>query len=313
MADDFSGNTSYGVLIRHHVLPLNRRGAEWQNVLSLGTTLALASELYQPLDDGLRWFVAPSVELRRQPQTTWSQGQEVGEYHFETARGRLDLGRALARWGELRLGAFALNGHGETQVGVAPFADTHTQVIGGALQLRVDSFDSAHFPRHGTSLVASTTHGFEGWGSELGYHQVALDLDQAWTFGKLTLRPGVAVGVNLDDETNVFALYPLGGFLRLSGLEQNELWGQRFGLARIVCYRQLAHVALASARANVYTGVSLEAGNVVAADDPVAWQTFIAAGSLFIGLDTSIGPILLSWGVAEGGRQALLLSIGEQF
>jgi NTE family protein len=72
-------------------------------------------------------------------------------------------------------------------------------------------------------------------------------------------------------------------------------------------------VALASARAKVYAGVSLEAGNVVAADDPVSWQTFIAAGSLFIGLDTSIGPVLLSWGFAEGGRQALLLSIGEQF
>ena len=313
VADDFSGGTTYGALIRHHVLPLNRRGGEWQNVLQLGSTVGLASELYQPLDYGLHWFVAPSVELRRRTQSTWSQGHEVGEYRFKTAHGRLDLGRVLGSWGEVRLCAFAADDSGETRIGLSPFPDTDAHLFGGVLQLRVDTLDSAVFPRHGTNLVASYTHGLEALGSNVAHRQVALDFDQAWTFGKSILRPGVEVGVNLEDEANVFSLYSLGGLLRLSGLEQNELWGQRFGLARIVCYRQLARTSVASLKANVYAGGSLEAGNVFADDDPVVWDTLKTAGSLFIGLDTSIGPFLLSWGFAEGGRQVVSVSIGEQF
>jgi NTE family protein len=59
-----------------------------------------------------------------------------------------------------------------------------------------------------------------------------------------------------------------------------------------------------------YVGGSLEYGGVWEdkddfGDDP------IAAGSLFLGADTPIGPVYLGFGVAEGGHNAAFFRLGR--
>jgi len=104
--DDFSGDNGYSLKVRHQLLPVNRRGGEWETLFQIGTVGGVASEFYQPLDWKMRWFVAPSVEYRRGTQRIWFEGTAFAEYEFRTVNARLAAGRVLGKWGELRVSAF---------------------------------------------------------------------------------------------------------------------------------------------------------------------------------------------------------------
>ena len=62
----------------------------------------------------------------------------------------------------------------------------------------------------------------------------------------------------------------------------------------------------------VYLGGSAELGNV--------WQQradfgndWLAAGSLFVGVDTFLGPFYLAYGVAEGGASSAYIFLGTRY
>ena len=62
----------------------------------------------------------------------------------------------------------------------------------------------------------------------------------------------------------------------------------------------------------VYAGVSLEYGNVFQNSDEIQIDNGLLAGSLWLGLDTPIGPVYLASGWAEGGNNAFYLSLGQR-
>ncbi len=57
-------------------------------------------------------------------------------------------------------------------------------------------------------------------------------------------------------------------------------------------------------------GASLEAGNVLQDEDDIDFDTLVTAGSLFIGVDTFLGPIYLGYGLAEGSRDSFYFLSG---
>jgi NTE family protein len=113
--------------------------------------------------------------------------------------------------------------------------------------------------------------------------------------------------------TDINLLFPLGGFLNLSGLRADSLLGPNFGIMRALYYRQIGRGGPGYLDLPTYLGVSLEMGNV--------WQTRSAASfsntqkdaSLFLGLDTFLGPLYLATGFDEHGNQAFYLFLGRVF
>ena len=99
-----------------------------------------------------------------------------------------------------------------------------------------------------------------------------------------------------------------GGFLNLSGFEENELTGQHFGIVRTGYRRRIGDFALLP----TYLGASLEAGNVWEERSDIG-EAMILAGSLFVGVDSFIGPVYLGYGRAEGGNESFYLFIGGVF
>jgi NTE family protein len=63
--------------------------------------------------------------------------------------------------------------------------------------------------------------------------------------------------------------------------------------------------------ATIYVGGSLELGGAWQDSDEISFDNSIFAGSLFVGLDTFIGPIYIAGGLAEGGNSALYLFVGR--
>ena len=63
----------------------------------------------------------------------------------------------------------------------------------------------------------------------------------------------------------------------------------------------------------IYVGASLEAGNVWQTRHAMGFDDVIVAGSVFVGLDTPLGPVYLAYGHAEGGKNSAYLFLGQTF
>jgi NTE family protein len=107
--------------------------------------------------------------------------------------------------------------------------------------------------------------------------------------------------------------YFLGGFLRLSGLHNDELFGESGGLARLMFYRELSSFTLGTLTQKMYAGISLEAGNAYLEDDPVSLATLRYSAAIYVGAATILGPAYIGYGYSEGGRSAVYLVIGQRF
>ncbi|MGH8586112.1 MAG: hypothetical protein ACREWE_08030 [Gammaproteobacteria bacterium] len=64
-----------------------------------------------------------------------------------------------------------------------------------------------------------------------------------------------------------------------------------------------------------YAGVSLEYGNVYEDRDDISLTpgNALLAGSVFLGVDTVLGPMYLAYGHAEQGNDSIYLYLGRLF
>ncbi len=312
--DDFDGGATYRLKARHQLLPVNRRGGEWQTLFQIGTIAGLRTELYQPLDWGMRWFAEPALEYQKGTQELWGAGVAVTEYQFTQYRAQLSAGRVLGKWGELRATAFTSKNRGAPRIGDPAFGSASEQLGGGELLFRVDTEDSIVFPRTGANINLLYTKSAESLGTEYDFERWWGRASYAITFGETTIVPALEYGENIDDITSFFSLYNLGGLFRLSGLGNRELLGDRMALARVLAYQRLFRFEMAGINVRVYAGASFEAGNAfLLVETPLSWSNAIKAGSVFVGADTFLGPAILAYGLAEGGRRRVYFAIGDIF
>ncbi|MFM7274453.1 MAG: patatin, partial [Gammaproteobacteria bacterium] len=106
-------------------------------------------------------------------------------------------------------------------------------------------------------------------------------------------------------------LWTLGGFLALSGYVHDSLAGNYLGFAGITVYRRLTEQSLLPVDFPVYAGFSLEAGNTWMRRRDASMDDLIGAGSLFLGVDSPLGPIYLGVGLGENSQRALYLQVGQ--
>jgi NTE family protein len=311
--DDFDGGSTYHLIARHQYLPANRRGGEWETLLQLGTVAGARTEFYQPLDWGMNWFVEPSLTYKRGTQEIWFGGQAIADYSFTAADARIAAGRVLGHWGELRIAAFTRQNRGSPRIGSPEFGSIDEQRGGGEARFRIDTEDSVVFPRSGADVDLVYTASSEALGADTHFKQLWGSASYAWSFGENTIVPHLEYGDNLDPAESFFSAYFMGGLFRLSGLGNNELFGDRIALARLVAYRRLLRFDMVGMKVKIYAGLSLEAGNAYFAGEDVSWGTMLKGGSVFIGGDTFIGPLIFAYGRTEGNRDRFYFAIGDKF
>lgn len=312
--DDFDGGATYHLQGRHRLMPVNRRGGEWQTLFGIGTVAGVRSAFYQPLDWGMQWFVEPALQYRKGTQELWAGGEAITQFQFARYRAEIAAGRVLGKWGELRATAFTSRNRGAPRIGDPSFGSGSERLGGGEIRFRIDTEDSVVFPRSGALVDLLYAKSSDALGSEYAFERWQASASYALSFGETTIVPALEYGENIDDITSFFSLYDLGGLFRLSGLGNKELLGDRMALARILAYRRLFRFEMAGINVRVYAGASFEAGNAfLIVDTPLDWRNSIKSGSVFVGADTFLGPAILAYGVAEGGRHRIYLAIGDSF
>jgi NTE family protein len=313
-SSDLQGTTQFNLIVGHQRRWLNDWGAEWTNNLVLGTERSFSTEFYQPLGVGSPLFVSAYGQARRKPLYLYEGDQRIATYNVLYEPVGVDFGIAASRYGEVRLGYRYAHYRADLDIGIP------TELGGGSLDehgvsmlARYDRLDDPFFPRTG---LRATLEGFSGRQSvdgEAGDHSVTRvrgDFLQAFPVGDnaqiqvagraawvSALDPGIA-----DD-------FQLGGFLNLSGLRLDQLIGDYLAFGRVVYAQRVGSLSLLGR--GVYVGGSLEAGNTWNSRSDVSFGSLRKSGSLFVGLDTYLGPFYFAYGRTTSGQSSFYVFLGR--
>jgi NTE family protein len=303
---DFDGESKFNMDVAYLKTNMNARGAEWRSGVTMGQDPGLFTEWYQPIDKGLHYFVNPRAGFSRRSVNVFENSNKVAEYRIEEFEIRLDAGRELGDWGELRMGYFRSEGQSELGVGDPGFQDVNSDEGGFFGQIQVDRMNNQSFPTEGYSLNARLTRHDEDFGDDNNFDQAVFSFAKPMTWDRYTVIPAFEGGATLKGSAPVYGLFEGGGFLRLSGFETNELSGDEFAIAKLIAYRRMNDITFLP----VYLGASLEYGDY---SDDLDLNDFKTAGSLFVGVDSFFGPLYVGTGVAEGGSSTVFMFLGKIF
>jgi NTE family protein len=316
LSTNLRGDTGWGIRVDYQKRWLNRLGGEIRVTGQVGRPNAFGVEYYQPIDLAQRYFVSPTVSITQTLGYVYSGDTAVTQLDQTRAAAGLDLGSAFGSWGEARLGLSTGYGRARTTVDVPwlPDQDKH-RTSEASLRFYVDTLDQALFPSSGVVASGIVARSLAGLGAEDDYQRAALNARAYYSVGanvwSVSFRGGTDFGGNLP----AYIQFRAGGLFNLSGYRQNELTGQSYAVGTVQLRRRIGWLdrTLGSA---AWAGTSLELGNVFERTDGTSAQGALAAGSVYLGVSSRLGPIYFGYGLSEGGRYSWYLYLGsslEQF
>lgn len=315
LGTDFRGQGEFNFIANHTRRWLNSYGAEWRNELQIGRTQRISTELYQPLVPSEKMFVSLGGERSSRiadvslQQPDGLSSRPVAQFRGIDTRLSLDLGAAFGRYGELRMGPYYERVSVSPRIGDLALTGVHSVESGVQANVVIDQRDSATFARSGYRLEASVNRALPSFGATAPFTRVQWLSEYAHTFGENTFDAALKFGGLYSKAPAAYPQFELGGFLQLSGLRAGELRGDQITLLRLMAFRRIANMP-AFGR-GIYLGGSMEAGRVDAPNDIFTFKTSVYAGSIFLGLDTSLGPFYLGYGHATGSRRSAYLFLGR--
>jgi NTE family protein len=310
LQDDFKGQTSFNAAARLDFTELNSLGAESVWDLQVGTAPLLATELFLPLSNVTRYFIAPHAQLEAHDVAQIVNDRQVGQFRVSSVDYGLDFGREFSNWGELRVGSLNSNGSSRLDLGI-PAPASNFNVTEYFVRFGYDSLTSADFPRSGAALTAQAS--VES-GGEQGTDLFTFDWRGAHSWARNTVVAWITAGSTIGGSTsNVRTFFPLGGFLNLSGVPAETLAGPQFAIGRLIYLRKVGNGGEGILSVPAYLGASFEAGNVWTARRDISFGSTRKDFSLFFGADTYIGPAYLAVGYDDSGSTAFYLFLGRSF
>ncbi|MGH8265885.1 MAG: patatin-like phospholipase family protein [Steroidobacteraceae bacterium] len=320
LQDDFQGNSTYNAAVRFVMSGITRSAGEWVNDLQVGKTEQIATELFLPLAQFSGWFIDPHAAAGSHDVDVLQGQSLLAEYRAHTFDYGSDFGYQFGNWGEIRVGALREEGHFRLKIGdprdpnlpVQPYQPFTTRQY--FVRFSYDRLDDVNFPHSGQQAALQFSGNRNVVGTAQTTDQATLSYVAAHSFGRDTLVFSTSGGTTLESTlTDINLLFPLGGFLNLSGLRADSLTGPNFGIARLLYYHQIGRGGLGYFDVPTYLGMSLEAGNVWQNRRDASVSNTLRDASLFLGLDTFLGPVYLASGFDEHGNQAFYLFLGRTF
>jgi NTE family protein len=308
VASQARGENLINAAVSHLSTAMNPSGGEWRNTLTLGNETSFSSAFHQPFGRDYRYFFAPMLTVGSIDFTEFESGDAVRIVSVSSAGGELAVGREMGNWGGVRIGARYLTGERDLRVG-DPSPRTDYDLGEAFVGLTIDRLDNRNFPRDGILGSIKWAGARESLGTDVDFDQLTMGISAANSWGRHTLLSGIRYGTTSNGRAPAERLYRLGGFLNLSGLNPDELSGQHFGIGTLAYYQRVGDIALLP----TYIGATVELGNTWQDTSEISLKNSIFAGSVFMGVDSILGPIYVAVGLAEGGRSALYFYIGRTF
>jgi len=309
LEDDFEGRNHYRLGVALTATELNAAGGEWRSEAYLGDQPTLATEFHQPFGTTRAWYVRPGVGWRSFTRPIYADDRQLADYRIRQTGVGMAAGRTFGTTLDARVEFFSARGSSERLVGDPAFRGGDADSGWSTIRLLQDDLDNVFFPRHGGTASLQWLWSDERLGSTSGYEAWSLDVARALAIGPHSVVLNAGYDSIYSGEAPFHEAYTLGGFLRLSGLAVDERLGQHRAFHRAAYYYRLGRAPILP----VYLGASVEAGQVWPADQGIDLAELDLAGSLFVGIDSPIGPLYLGGGLAEDGSASLYIYLGQPF
>lgn len=315
--DDFSLDSVVSLDFAYTMTNLTENGGEWRNEISLGFDKLLGSEFYQPLSKDQDYFSRARVEYELKDWAFFEENQRILELRQSSYRAEVGIGINYTQNGMVELGI--LGEVGDLENDLWGLGTVDYSGYGGYLKFAYDDLNSINFPTSGNRFTFNVymrkeTYDLEGFEDSSNF---SMQYEADWR-GAVGVGNHAFVGIAslaTVDKDGVFTVNvsELGGFLNLSGYHKNALYGSHKIFGAFVYQYDLGRDVLGMTEYPLYLGTSLEAGNVWTQKDSVALDDLIYSGSLFLGIDTGVGPAAFGFGAADDGEKTVFLFIGKNW
>ncbi|MBK5255686.1 MAG: patatin-like phospholipase family protein [Vicinamibacteria bacterium] len=287
-------------------------GSEWRIDTSLGSTLAFATEFYQPLggDRPIRGgaFLAPRASYARTSENLYTSGDLVAIYGRQRAGAGLDLGWNSDDRTRFRLGYDVAYVRNITRVG-DPLLPRST---GGEQTLRArfdyDGQDAAYLPSRGLRLVSSAQWFLAAPDSPRRFGAVEGSIRAARPVGSnRILSATIDGGMIFGGKAPVLYQFSLGGPFRLGAFPTHAFRGPKYLLGSL-SYRFPIGRLPKLLGGRLYVVGLAEAGGVF---DRPSSARIKASASAGMTADTLLGPLFAGVSVGQGGRARVYFMISR--
>jgi NTE family protein len=317
LQNDFEGNSSFNAAVRGTLAEITKYGGEWIWDLQVGETPRVHTEVYLPVGYRSRWFTAPHAQFQIRTLPVADEDDHIlAEYRVRSTDYGIDFGRELGNYGEVRVGWGRSFGESKVRVGdpILGSQEFDSRTYFG--EFRYDSVDDINFPRQGGTFALAWQAEREGKGllNDADADLLVYDQLYARSWGRNTAILWGSAGLRLDNDIDIVrSFFSLGGFLNMSGITPETLVGPNYAILRAIYYRQIGTGGTGFLNVPVYLGASLEQGNVWNARQDISFGSARTNGSVFVGLDTILGPVYFALGLNDDGGSAYYLFLGRTF
>jgi NTE family protein len=288
---------------------VNKWAGDWTSLLQLGDEPRFLSYFHQPLGVDLKYFVQPSIDLKKTNWGVYNDGDKIAEYRLVENEFEVLMGKEFGTRAALGMGLSRIDGKTELMTGDPTLPEEQFDDGGIIVKFRYDTVDDIDFPSRGSEIRASYYQAHESLGADEDYKQWRLRFDGFRSFGKHTVGLGMRVGGTEDGTASLSRRFFLGGFLNISGLKPNERFGEYMGVVAAVYYRKFDRIKFLP----TYIGGTAEYGGAWDDTDDISSENSLFSSSLFLGLDSPLGPILLGLAYTDEGDDLVFLKIGRFF
>ena len=296
--------TYFDLGTRFTMTGLDSAGSELRAGITLGTNSQLDAEYYRPFAANSPFFAAAHAAGRGYPVREYQDGAFVSESDVLQGDYGADLGVEIARRVELRTGIFGTVGSADTQIGVPSSFPDSFQDAGFVARLTFDTLDNANLPTSGMQVQVSYAVGNESLGADVAYERGSILGVAAAPLGPFAVLLRGELVTALDGTLPAQQEGTLGGLFRLSGLHIDEYRAQHTAMLGLALTHRLGKRS--------YAGISMETGDQWDQRSAVFGQPLVA-GSVFVGMDTPLGPLYVGYGMTEQDQHAAYFLIGRRY
>jgi len=308
LSNDLDGNHESNLRAGLLFAPLSPYGAEARVTLQIGSEPAITGSYYHPFDVGNRYaFEADGGYETRSFNVFDDYGNKTSRYRVQRTGASVDVVRNVSNVLSLRVGLERFAGNARMDIGSPQVPRTSFDEGAITASATYDNIDSIYFPRNGFLVNLGTYQSQKGLGADERFGQIDLDAVGAFPIGSNAVQLGLRYHVTASGTAPLQNLYRLGGRWRLAGFQQNELTGQDYALAFAGYTYELGKVLGRSAQ----LGGTVEYGNAWQRRSDMSISDGIWNGSLFLGFDSWIGPLIFGVGMREGGHRVVFIELGQ--
>lgn len=298
------GEAKYNLRLAYQMTELNDKGAELLFSGQLGSENRLGINAYQPLDNRQRWFAEINDIFSNQKVDLYRDNKVQARYDATFNELSAALGYNINRYGVIRAGASHTTQSTELEIGPSSALPSAGAKSTDAL------FVQARFDRMNRLYFAT-----QGWNAQLkisdagDYSRLDAQSSAATSWGQYVLTGKLAYTGSPKGTLPLSNAAFLGGANNLSGLATRQLIGDDMRYASGRVEKIVSQMPL-GIRGDLRVGFALEAAQMGTRYSETQGTGSIKSGSLYVGGETTLGPVYLGLSKAVDYSPRIFMFLG---